>query len=813
MALIRTLVTAGLKRGRWSFIGIFLLMALTSTALTFTVSMYVDLHAREAEALAEIDAGDVYAVDAASNLTPQVATEIESLPEVGEARLNDALSVPVRFYGADGVAVDKNPTSGTALVAWGDALDFRLLTDDGMRLRDTTPEPGPDEIYVPVSLQVSPGISAGDEIEIIVGDERRRFTITGFYEDPQVGTPFIEMKRYIVSPKAYQEVSTIVDATASSSNNVAEMLTSQSRLNAYHMAEVNVHLSDEARAQGLSSSDLTRLIAEKVSWANTASGMFSSDTLTGYAMMVAIIGSAVMGVFALLLFVIALVICTHTIATSIEEYYVDYGTLKALGVSNRTIRTILVTEYSVASSLGLAAGLALGSAIVPFTLPFFAQLTGVLASNTAPPLPAIALLLALLVLVICVVAFKTHKLSRISPLVAFRGGISDVHFRSRAARPLSGHRLNLSLAVRAILSAKRRYVGLVGCSFVLCAFIVLVFGIGGTLNSSYSAANAFGMWKSDVSVALLSPDIEFEEVEQVIEDVSPIEKSWKESFAMVSFDGESHSFAGLSDLSLVKGVTEGRLPKYDNEALIGGNMAKSMDLALGDEFAVDGADGEKRVFIVCGFLSAMFNAGYGTILTYDGVCDLAGHDADSSELAQQYTLADPTKAAAVRTAIEEHFGEKVNTQPTGMFSDTADMIALIQTLFTIMGYGMAAIAVVLVFLAVSLIIGRMFSAERSDLGVYRALGFTSHTLRTQFALRFFLVALVGCSFGALTATLSGGWLMSQLFGLFGVSQFAIDTNPIMVGSLTLGLSAVFLIAAYVSARAIKRVDVQELVAE
>ena len=54
MALMRTLVAAGLKRGKGSFAGIFLLMALTSAALTFTVSMYADLNAREAAALAEI---------------------------------------------------------------------------------------------------------------------------------------------------------------------------------------------------------------------------------------------------------------------------------------------------------------------------------------------------------------------------------------------------------------------------------------------------------------------------------------------------------------------------------------------------------------------------------------------------------------------------------------------------------------------------------------------------------------------------------------------------------------------------------------
>ncbi|WP_278854442.1 ABC transporter permease [Gordonibacter pamelaeae] len=812
MALMRTLIAAGLKRGRRSFVGIFLLMTLTGAALTFTVSMYVDLNAREEAALAEIEAGDVYAVDVAANLNRDVADEIEALPEVSEARLNDALGVPVKYYRGDGTTVDKNPTSGTALVAWGDALDFRLFSEDGRSLVADTPEPGPNEVYVPVSMQVSPGVHKGDELEVIVGDSTRRLSIAGFYEDPQMGSPFIEIKRYLVAERTFDEVAAEVDA-ATLDGGRQELFSSQGKLASSRMAELNVRLTDEARAAGTTSSDLARIIAEKVAWANTASGMFASDTLVGYAMMVVVIGGAVMGVFALLLFAIALIICTHTVSTSIEEGYADYGTLKALGLPNRALRGMLVVEYAGVSLAGLAVGLTLGSVLVPFALPFFAQLTCVLASNAAPPAAAIALLVVLLALVAAVVALKTGKLARISPLVAFRGGAADVRFRSRGERPLGGSHLSLQLAVRAIMSAKRRYVGLAGCACVLCAFIVLVFGIGGTLRGENAAQDAFGMWESDLSITLASPDVDFAEVERVIEEASPIEKSWQEAFTMVSFGGESHSFAGLSDLTLVQGVTEGCLPAHDNEALIGVNLAKSMDLRVGDELVVDGADGEERRFVVCGLLSAMFNAGSGTILTYDGVRDLAGTAEEAAEPSRQYQLADPGAADEARAAVESRFGDAVDTRSTGMFADTTSMIDLIQQLFTVMGYAMAGVAAALAFLAVSLIIGRMFTAERHDLGVYLALGFTSRALRLQFALRFFLVALVGCALGATAATLGGGWLMGQLFGLFGVSRFAIDTNPLMVGGLTLGLALVFLVAAYASARKVRRVDVRELVAE
>src|SRR5699024_6066380 len=105
---------------------------------------------------------------------------------------------------------------------------------------------------------------------------------------------------------------------------------------------------------------------------------------------------------------------------------------------------------------------------------------------------------------------------------------------------------------------------------------------------------------------------------------------------------------------------------------------------------------------------------------------------DAAEPSRQYQLADPDAADDARAVVEARFGDAVDTRATGMFADTGSIIDLIQQLFAAMGYAMAAVAATLAFLAVSLIIGRMLTAERHDLGVYRALGFTSRALRLQF---------------------------------------------------------------------------------
>lgn len=810
MALIKTLATAGIKRSKGSFLGLFFLMALTSTALCFTVGMYTDLNSREEIALAEAGAGDVYAHDLRSNLTDQVVAEIESLEEVASVETNNALKIPSKYH-SDSATIERNPTTSTIYAAWDDGLAYQVFSEDKASLVEDPQAPNEGEAYVPVSFLVTPGIGVGDTVEIEIGESTRSLTIAGFIEDPQMGTPFMEIKRIIVAPSTFYELAELVDSFTAEQGAPEGMFSLEKT--PYRLVEMNATMTDEARAAGLTPNDLTRTIAEKTQWGKSTSGMFSSTTLSGYAMIVVIIGSAIMAVFALLLFVIALVICTHTISSSIEKDYADYATLKALGVPNRSLSRVLVIEYAGASLAGLAVGLATSMGLIPLGLPFFAQLTGILADNDAFPLASLVCLGALLALVVAAVALKTRRLASISPLVAFRRGMSDVHFKSRASRTISGSMLNLQLAVRSILSAKRRYASLIVCSLLMCAFVVLVFGIGGALREPGAVYDSFGMWKSDLSVVAsdAGADIDFGEVERIIEATSGIEKSWQESFTMVNLDGESRSFVGLSDPSILLNIVEGRAPKLDNEVLVGMNLATSMELEVGDEFAVVGADGAEHTLIVCGKLSAMFNAGYGSILTFDGLCSVFDIDASDPLLGRQYTLVDPDRVDEAKAALEDRFGNDIDLRSTGLFSDTSSIIELIQTLFTSMGYIMAAIAVALVFLAVSLIIGRMFSAERQDLGVYRALGFTSKRLRTQFALRFFIVALFGCALGAAATSLGGSWLISQLFGMFGVTRFIIDTNPAMVCGLTLVLAAVFLVAAYISARKVKHVDVRELV--
>ncbi|WP_165062813.1 FtsX-like permease family protein [Adlercreutzia sp. ZJ154] len=815
MEPLRTLVLAGLKRDKKTFIGLGILVMLASFALTFTLCLSTDLTTRETAALQEANAGDAFATDFPTNLNSQAIDDIKALPEVESVLETPTFSVTVNFENAQGKTVANTTQSSEIFEAWGTGISYKMLEDNFDAYKTNPTPPRADEIYITPAIHILQNVNIGDFAVLTIGDKQVRLKIAGYFEDPQMGTPFMDTNRYLLAAETFNALHAEVSDIFNSATTRGESSIFARAHTAFPLTEINVYMTPAAQASGLTSQDLTRIIGENTTWGASATNLFSSQTLAGYALMVVNVATAILGVFACLLFAIALVICVHSVSASIREGYVDWGIIKALGVPAKTLRRTLALQYMVAALAGMVIGFVVGIAIEPLTWSAFMLLTGVLTQNASFPSTVLICLATLMVLMMATVFLKARKLSVISPLSALRSGHGDVRFSPRANCAINGSWLEASLAWRAIVAQKRSYIGLAACSLLLCAFITLIFGIGGALNTQDAVYKAFGLWESDLSVSLENDNLSFEDVNSAIEEVCPIKRVWEEAVTMININGESRTFVGLTDMSIFSDATvvSGRKPTQTNEALVGMSLASDMGLSVGDKLMLPDSTGAEKEYLVSGILSAMLNAGYGTILTYEGLEQLVSIEKANRGDSRQYQLVDPNKTDEVRTALEARFGEDISLEDTGIFRGSTNMVALIRSLFITMGYAMAAFAGVLACVAVALISNRMFTSERGDLGIYRALGFRVRALRISFALRFLSIALAGSALGTAITALGGSWLVSKLFGLFGVGNFAIALPWWQVILLPLALSLIFTISAYVSGNAIRQVDIRKLVVE
>lgn len=814
MEPLRTLVAANLHRDKATFAGLFALLFLAACALAFTISLYCNLSERAATCYEEAGGGDVWLISSAEG-ADALLSAIAETDEVAEVRETPAFSAPMRFEGPD-----KEPKSDLQLFAslfepWGAGLQVNILSDDldGYEVDLAAPKPG--EVYVTPSAKVLHEVRTGDKVMLEFGNEQRWLTVAGFFEDPQIGAPFISTKRYLVAPETFDGLYALAEATYTSAQAAAAGDAKAALAQgAYPVLEIDAFLTPAARADGIDGPALASIIQQDANAGANETNVHSKETLLGFEGMVTQVVTTLLAVFALLLFAIALVMCIHAVSTSIAEDYADWGIAKAVGLSSRTLKHALILQYALIGSVGIVGGFALGVVLEPLAWPPFLLVTGTLVREAALPWGALLCLGLLFGLLLAAVAFKARKLSLITPLMALRRGEADVSFSPHATCAVGGSHLEASLAWRSLVSQKRQYVGMFACSLLLCAFITLCFGIGGAVAEDDATYQALGMWRSDVSAALVTDNVTFDEVEAAIEEVAPIKRSWTESALTLNHEGEAHTFVGLSDFDLLgaQAFVEGQAPRLANEVACGANFARRQHLAVGDELVVTNAAGDAHTLLVSGIVSSALDGGTGMFLTIDGLEDLAGKDAVDVTKSRQYQLADHDDAADALAHAEARFGNAVSFDPSGLFG-MDDVILLVRDIMVRMGYSMTAFAALLACVAVALVSRRMLSRERHDLGIYRALGFRVRRLRLSFALRFLGVALLGSTAGAALVMAVGSSVVGSLFGLFGARAFALELPVWLAILLSVGLAVVFALSAYAFSRSIRTISVRELVTE
>ena len=106
-----------------------------------------------------------------------------------------------------------------------------------------------------------------------------------------------------------------------------------------------------------------------------------------------------------------------------------------------------------------------------------------------------------------------------------------------------------------------------------------------------------------------------------------------------------------------------------------------------------------------------------------------------------------------------------------------------------------------------------FTRERTDLGVLKALGFTSRRLRAQFALRFFIISVIGGAVGAAAGSLFSVSLLDLVFSTFGITKVYPDSTPLTYITAAAFVIICVTVFAYIVSGKIRKVETRELVTE
>lgn len=779
---ILTLLSANLRRYKGSLIGIFLLMLIAAGALGTVLSVWTNSGAYVQSEMEQAGFGELTAWVSGVPDISELSADIEVVPEVERVETQ-----PLIFsnYKANGGESD---SEGQLITYVPNENRYKFFADDLSGYREQPGNIPSGEVYVSPSMMTMLDVKIGDEIIFPIARSGRNLTLTvkGFFEDPFMGSSMIGMKGFLIG-----------EADRASALEILK----NAGIDALARDGAMLHISSES---GLTVSELNGVINEKTALAQYAEFVHGKDAILGFMVILQNAFCGLMSAFAAVLLIVAAAVIGHSIDGTINSETVNMGILKTVGFDSRRLRMVQLLMYLFPIVIGSAAGIILSVPIGTFTANATITTTGI-KIPTALPVGLTALFFAaVIILTGLFVILRTRKIIKISPMSSIRGETEKVRFSPEKTPCAFGFGMNFRLALRQLISGKRRYIGALATAMLLSFFASLIGRMDSWLGKDGKGMmDAFNPADHDLGVQIFG-SLTAEEAEKTVLEFSEITDSYWLAMPSAAVNEVDFTINVIDEPQRFH-ILEGRSCISENEVVLTEFVADNFGVSVGDTVTVSGGKGSGE-YTISGIYSCANNMGDNIGMSRAGWLKI-GND-DPRLWCKHYFLADPSQKAAITEALTTAYGGDVhvheNTWP-GLFGIISAMRMLI-----IVMYALTAVFILIVTTVTS---GRIISAEQKDLGIYKAIGFRADRLRAAFALRFGITAFAGSAVGMLLAAVLTDPLVSAVMRLAGISNFSsapsVGSVPLPIGAVTV----LFVVFAYFASEKIRRTDLTVLISE
>ena len=532
------------------------------------------------------------------------------------------------------------------------------------------------------------------------------------------------------------------------------------------------------------------------------------------------------------LILVAFVVLKYVITFSINEEFREIGVMKAIGITNRKIRSLFVVKYACIALAGSVLGF---FASIPFgNLQIEAISKNMVLGNDGGIWLNIGGAVFVALLMVSLAYFSTAKVKKYTPLDAIRSGETGERYGKKTKMKLSGSRLGNAhfLAWNDVLSYPKRYITIM-ISFVLCS--VFTFGLvlmADTMRSD-KLVESFGT-RGDVY--LLPESIREDNQNKIIEanaagiacetdpyddSVHEIGKKLKENGMpgrvsielfysyKVEINGkkknaffEKNPYVKMTDYK----YEEGTAPKYADEIAITDKIRKEYGVDIGDKVVVEFTTGKKTCLITA----------VHTTMNQLGDCFLLHTDAptrpEDVDMTMMYQVSfdDNPSSAVIDQRVEklkEIFDSDNIMNATDYVvdcmksADTMDAVTMLLLVITL-----------LVVVLVAILMERSFIAdEEGSIAVLRAIGFSERAVIRWHVCRFMIVAVIS-EVVAVIFTLPVTHLWTDpIWSMMGQTKVEYNFKPlsmfVIYPGIILGCTLAAALGTAVYTRRIKAADV------
>lgn len=637
-----------------------------------------------------------------------------------------------------------------------------------------------NEIVLPYYLSYTNTI--GQDYHIVVGGKDYAFKVKGYVENLYFATTMNISGFYgLVSHDVFEEICASVDPLS------VQLFAS---CNAKEGTDIDEY--DVAVQRSLPSElALLTITIETMGVATTA---------------ITKIASSLIIVFTLLLIVMSVIIMHFSIKNFIELNIQNIGLLQATGYSAKSLRLACITEQMIIGVIATVAGIGAGM-LCASPLGFLSgMLTGLSYFETVniPALASTIVVIPLMVLIGSLIATRSYK--KLTVLESLRSGITSHNFKKNHC-PLETNRMPLSLA----LACKNNFGALKKSIFItlIVALLTASTCIGFALFQNWALDNKtllkiVGYEFSDIEVGSAGDEEFYEtisknpEVRKVnaLTTFQSVEVSYQENTTSLGIDVYRNVTALENNYFL-----EGHLPEKEDEIVLTNVEAGILGVSVGDIVNVKSMTGTGTVpYIVSGIDQKMNNTGKKAMMSEAGIKRI---NEDYQYLSALVFLKDPSKAKELKKQWAEEY-------PNFQFVLGADVISSSIDTVTKAMEGICVIFVVatcfVVILTQLLLTRAQVIRERTDLGVSKALGYTSGELIRRTLMTNMPTITIGIILGIILHIAFSNQMFLTVFSFFGIKQLVLSTDVIWFVITAAIILVCALVTAFLSSRGITKLE-------
>ena len=611
-------------------------------------------------------------------------------------------------------------------------------------------------IYIPLYVAEFGEFSLGEEIVYVIDGVQHRFTVAGIIEEMQYGNYGSGLMCAYLPEEEYRSF--------------AE--------NHKNSAVIEYSLSvDESIELDRVKDDIGKIFESK--GASVISSL-DSESVKGTRTMVCNLLILILIAFAMIILIVSLFLSNFRVKNAIESEIVNMSVLKALGYTGGQIVASITLPYTMVTVLFALLGVGLSYLALPMLSQVLTVQSGFSFDISFDVLSMLCAVIVLTGIVTIITFTAARKIKKTQPIDGLRGNTD-----SKASRknyfPIETTKGNTQFLIimKQIFACKKQNVLLFLVSFVLTVLIAF----SGTLfyNVVVKPENFMSALSEETPDVIVTPKAEcIDEVEKVLKENSSVENTLQYSTGNVKIEDKNITAFACEDFSEVTNdlCYTGENPKNADEIALGSVFEKNYK--IGDTVKVSVGENEKS-FKVIGFVQSVNLQGELCELSLKGYMSLCD---DTQTLSIYVYLNDTADAEKFVKAFEqEHSAEitdivnsqKLQKEAQDMYMGIA--VVLVALIFVI--------TVLIVLFILYIVIKSLLVKRKQELGIYKAIGYTSSQLISQTVSSFMPVS-------ALATILSS---VAALFYMPCIYQFIFEAIGAMKNNIEISFGFLLLFAA------------------